>query len=277
MIIEKIVTKYKIKNKIFKIKMQSGNKDTDLLILQELDDRSLMNTCVLNSYFASLCKDENFWMNRIIKVHGEDALLLKAKSGNLNNREIYFRLTYPMYKKCFNVKKNADSNLVIEDLYGPKGYIQTDISKAFQEFKNYVIFKTVYTLTEESEKRGEKINKTVKTKLGNKIKKAFANLPSKYSKTVSFSLKLEDTDIASFYAHVLFSKERINFATITEYSILNLNRKYELFDDDYKFIYKIHEAFKNRQLPLTVTWDEICTHPIFAKKIDRKSIDHLLR
>ncbi len=245
--------------------MQSGNKDTDLLILQELDDRSLMNTCVLNSYFASLCKDENFWMNRIIKTHGEHALLLKPKFGKLDNREIYFRLTYPMYKKCFNVKRNADSNLVIENLYGPKGYIETDTAKSFQEFKNYIIFKTVYTLTEESEKRGEKINKTVKTKLGNKIKKTLTNLPAKYSRTVSPSLRLEDTDIASFYTNVLFPKERIDVASIKEHSILNLNRKYELSEDDYKFILQIHTAFKNRQLPLTVTWDEICTHPIFAR------------
>ena len=258
--------------------MQSGNKDTDLLILQELDDRSLMNTCILNSYFASLCKDENFWMNRIIKVHGEDALLLKAKSGNLSNRDIYFRLTYPIYKRCSNVKKNADSNLVIEDFYGPNGYIQTDLSKPFQEFKNYIIFKTVYTLTEESEKKGEKINKTVKTKLGNKIKKTFVNLDPIYARTISPSLRLEDTDIASFFANVLFAKETIDPETILQFSIFHsVKRKFLLGRDDYEFIFQIHKAFKNRQLPLTVTWDEICTHPIFAKKIDRKSLDRLLR
>ena len=217
-------------------------------------------------------------MNRIVKVHGQDALLLKAKSGNLSNREIYFRLTYPIYKKCSNVKKNADSNLVIEDFYGPKGYIQTDTSKPFQEFKNYIIFKTVYTLTEESEKRGEKINKTVKTKLGNKIKKTFLNLDPTYARTLSPSLRLEDTDIASFFANVLFPREKINTQSILQYSQFhNLKRKYVLNEDDFRFIYQIHEAFKNRQLPLTVTWDEVCTHPIFAKKIDRKNLDRLLR
>lgn len=256
--------------------MHAGTKDTDLLILQELDDRSLMSTCVLNSYFASLCRDENFWLNRIIKTHGHDALLLKPKFKNLSNRDIYFRLTYPIYRKCFNVKRNADSNLIIEDFYGPKGYISTSDVKSFLEFKNYIIFKIVYGMMEDAYNRNEKINKSVKTKLGNKIAKTFKSLPVKYQKSLSPSLRLQDTDIASFYSHVLFAKERVDAQSIKEHFILNMNRLHELSDDDFKFIIRIHEAFKNRQLPLTVTWDEICTHPIFAMKIDRKNIDRLL-
>ena len=233
--------------------------------------------CSTNSYFFELCKDENFWLNRLVLTHGQDVLKLKPKFGKLSNREIYFRLTYPTYKNCNNVKRNAESNLVIEDLYGPDGYIQDEIeTKSFKDLKNLIIFKTVYTLMEEKEKKGEKINKTSQTKLRNKIKKIGESLPDKYKRSLNInSPKLENTDIATFFQQVLFSL-KVTVQSIKNYMVLNLNRKYELSEADIRFILRVHESFKNTTLPLTITWNELCIHPIFSTKLDEKTILRLL-
>lgn len=44
----------------------TGNKDVDVLILNQLEDHELGAICQVNKYINSLCNDENFWLNRII-------------------------------------------------------------------------------------------------------------------------------------------------------------------------------------------------------------------
>src|SRR5581483_204211 len=50
------------------IKMQtlSGNKDTDLQILQNLNDTDFPTICKVNKYIHSLCENESFWLNRFL-------------------------------------------------------------------------------------------------------------------------------------------------------------------------------------------------------------------
>jgi hypothetical protein len=43
----------------------TGIKDTDFLILNQLSDYELGKVCQVNKYAEKLCKDENFWLNRI--------------------------------------------------------------------------------------------------------------------------------------------------------------------------------------------------------------------
>lgn len=53
-----------------KLKMLTGKKDQDLLILMKLDDRSIINFCIAsgkNKYAVKLCSDEDFWRNRLNK------------------------------------------------------------------------------------------------------------------------------------------------------------------------------------------------------------------
>lgn len=251
----------------------TGIKDTDLLILQQLDDPSLMNVCVVNKYVASLCDNENFWMNRIIKVQSKDALQLKKI--NQTYKELYFHITYPLVK-CFNVKRNAKSNLVIEDLYGKDGYIR-NISdpKSLDDFKDYIFLKIVLQFMDKKEQNGEKINKTSRTKFRNRIAKISKGLPQKYHSAETYILT--DNDIATFYAYVLNSKEPVTEKSISDYSKINIDREYELFDMDYSFIYQIHRGFKNLKLPLTITWTELCTHPYFSRKIKPEQLSSILK
>lgn len=45
-------------------------KDTDLLILSHLDDRSLLSFCTISRYGRQICSDETFWRNRLIARWG---------------------------------------------------------------------------------------------------------------------------------------------------------------------------------------------------------------
>lgn len=45
----------------------SGNKDTDYLILKNMDDETLLNYCVSDKYANQICKNEQFWKERFYK------------------------------------------------------------------------------------------------------------------------------------------------------------------------------------------------------------------
>jgi len=46
--------------------MLSGIKDLDYKILNELDDKDLVNFCLTNKRADEYCNDQNYWFNRII-------------------------------------------------------------------------------------------------------------------------------------------------------------------------------------------------------------------
>ena len=58
----------------------TGSRDTDLEILTYLDDRSLLNLCLIkNRYILSLCSTENLWQNRFIYKFGQIAANYKPE------------------------------------------------------------------------------------------------------------------------------------------------------------------------------------------------------
>ena len=50
--------------------MLTGNKDVDRKILNELEDKDLVNLCQVNKKAKSLCNDQVFWMNRVFQRFG---------------------------------------------------------------------------------------------------------------------------------------------------------------------------------------------------------------
>ncbi len=50
--------------------MLTGNKDVDRKILNNLDDKDLVNVCQVNKKAQSLCNDQVFWMNRVFLKFG---------------------------------------------------------------------------------------------------------------------------------------------------------------------------------------------------------------
>ena len=63
----------------------TGNKDTDILILEQLDDKDLFSICSVNKKSYELCNKEYFWRNRYIKKYGVKASQYKPKEKSWKN------------------------------------------------------------------------------------------------------------------------------------------------------------------------------------------------
>ena len=74
------------------LKMLTGQRDTDLLILSNLNDEDLLNFCLVNKEANRLCQIESFWLNRFIKEHGQEAM--KYKSHEKTWRKFYLQIVY---------------------------------------------------------------------------------------------------------------------------------------------------------------------------------------
>ena len=55
----------------------TGNKDTDILILMQLEDHELGAICQVNKYIHSLCVNDLFWLNRIINRINQTCILAR--------------------------------------------------------------------------------------------------------------------------------------------------------------------------------------------------------
>ena len=50
--------------------MFTGNKETDKIVLSQLDDYDLASVCSTNKHLSEICKDETFWRNRTLARFG---------------------------------------------------------------------------------------------------------------------------------------------------------------------------------------------------------------
>jgi len=98
-------------------------KDTDLIILSKLDDKSLFNFCISNpkdKYIEKLCGDESFWRNRLKNNFPE----FKNTRENRNWKQTYLALAYYSNKykpreAMIRVSQKGDKDLV--DFFIKKG------------------------------------------------------------------------------------------------------------------------------------------------------------
>ena len=51
--------------------MLTGVKDTEILILNNLNDKDLLNYCEVNQEARRLCQSDNLWINRIVSKFPE--------------------------------------------------------------------------------------------------------------------------------------------------------------------------------------------------------------
>ena len=101
-------------------------KDVDLLIMEKLDDRSLLNLCQTNTNARRICDDENFWRKRSYK-NLQDV----RKCDNMTWKQYYlYRLSHEIGRKeiipgivvTIEIDKNSDyAKQMLEDL---KSYIE---------------------------------------------------------------------------------------------------------------------------------------------------------
>ena len=72
-----------------KLRSTLTGKDTDMIILSNLDDRSLLSLCSVDQYTKELCKNETFWRNRTITKYGN---ISKYKPIDMSWREFYLKI-----------------------------------------------------------------------------------------------------------------------------------------------------------------------------------------
>ena len=73
----------------------TGNKQTDFIVLMNLNDQELGKVCKVNKYVNSLCADPHFWFNRIIiffALNSEEVKKLQSYLDIKNNRDFYIYL-----------------------------------------------------------------------------------------------------------------------------------------------------------------------------------------
>lgn len=72
------------------------NKDTDIIILQQLSDYELGKVCSVNKYVNSICNDNKFWLNRTMlkfNLTGEETQKMKKYLGFHTYKELYVYLS----------------------------------------------------------------------------------------------------------------------------------------------------------------------------------------
>ncbi len=70
--------------------MLTGLRDTDLIIMNELNDKDLLAYCQTDK--IGVCRNEDFWRNRFIKVHDEAASKFKNKDRSW--KDYYLAVIY---------------------------------------------------------------------------------------------------------------------------------------------------------------------------------------
>jgi hypothetical protein len=133
----------------------TGLKDTDLLILMELEDKELFEVCSLNKYLRSLCNNDYFWYNRIVKKYGEKEIEVAKQKNKSTWKKYYIHLIKSNLKLWFDRKNNfylsqkklnnADILLaehIIIPKIGPKlyAYVRLDNNSILFEQNEILVF-----------------------------------------------------------------------------------------------------------------------------------------
>jgi len=110
----------------------SGIKDVDLLILMILEDADLFKICLLNKYFNSLCNDEYFWYNRIVKKYGKD---VANKNINKKWKKYYLNIlnnSINLYKKYPDILE-ITKQLLSKQFVKTKEYYLSPIKRDYRD------------------------------------------------------------------------------------------------------------------------------------------------
>ena len=83
----------------------TGNKDTDFIIIDQLDDESLLSLCQTNKYLANICNDEKFWEKRF-KLKN-DLYHIKIKPSDISWKNYYIEVLANKNNIYINSRKNG--------------------------------------------------------------------------------------------------------------------------------------------------------------------------
>lgn len=110
--------------------MLTGNRDVDIMILNKLDDKDLVNACLTNKAADNVCNDDNFWFNRVLTTFpGVPLDVLIQYKGNRSWSEYYI-------EDLRKINKNtADSFLRKGTLHNRRDYVYMAILKGADAYR----------------------------------------------------------------------------------------------------------------------------------------------
>jgi hypothetical protein len=83
--------------------------DVDLKIMEDMDDRTLLEFCQVSKYTRELCKNELFWKKRLIRNYGEF-----NKNRDRTWKQFYLKIIY--YLDKYPILDNALYYISIEGI-----------------------------------------------------------------------------------------------------------------------------------------------------------------
>jgi hypothetical protein len=109
----------------------TGDKNVDTLILEKLDNKTLLETCSLNSYLFGLC-DNNFFKNRMKKEYFN---IFQNKPENLSWKDYFLRTIFYIDK----MKREYNFDFTNKSSGDPKNYylILKGISPRTGKYHNF--------------------------------------------------------------------------------------------------------------------------------------------
>lgn len=119
----------------------TGNRDTDEIILLNLEDKDLVSMCQVNNYLKDICANEAFWIKKIIKLveFSKNKIgyknIIKYKLGNYDINSgrinlIKFISGINTYKELYIWLKGFNKNIIYY-IYVHFPTITTDILKRY--------------------------------------------------------------------------------------------------------------------------------------------------
>ena len=85
-------------------------KDTDIMVIDEISDRDLLNLCIADPSL-SICRDDNFWRERLFRKHGR-----VQKSPEKTWKTFYLQLVYYMGYVYLNISMSSAARGGHQDL-----------------------------------------------------------------------------------------------------------------------------------------------------------------
>ena len=236
-------------------------KDTDVMVLDRLDDKSLASMCSVNPRFRNLCNDDLFWKRRIQLIFRDKAdEVLSSKFEGETYKQFYTSKRFQNYKNkiyplCVEIQKlPRRSQLVLDDLYSEGGFLRTMIKLGIHDdYFDFNVIKLAYNrlVRENNLKEAEKYELLLNNLKGT-IFDAYGFLPE-------LSWDKEDTE---YMRHIL--EDEITRIELLKYLGVNkpdFLRSLKNPAESVKIITTIHNGLKTGKIPLDIKWDEICTFP----------------
>lgn len=227
------------------------NKDLNIKLLDDMDDKDLSAVCQVNVAAMKLCNDDNFWKHRTVKRYGTDAL--KGNTSNDNYKEYYQSGKAKNYILCKSIPHK--SQLVVEDFYDPDNGIYSSVFTRDHTGLRFLLF-----LLADIEHWKYPLSLEYMKILKDKLDEYWNDIPVHRRKTFdrySFSDKNK---------HMFTSL--INITPTPPTLLRELARANPNFIkkispdpiDKIRFIDHIHAGFRIGAIPLDIKWNQLCSN-----------------